>query len=130
MAFSLEARVPLLDHRLVEYGLSLPDHLKVHRGWSKFAIRQAMGDLLPEKVRQRKSKLGFAAPDRTWLSQDLRARVAEFIQGDLRCANYIDPVVLRAWYHSEECSKANTESYLGLFRILSLEMWMRVFKIS
>ncbi len=42
MAFSLEARVPLLDHHVVELGLSLPDHLKVNNGWSKFAVRQAM----------------------------------------------------------------------------------------
>src|SRR5207237_8771533 len=62
MAFSIEARVPLLDHRLVEYGVSLPDHLKVHDGWSKFAVREAMRGMIPEKVRLRKSKLGFAAP--------------------------------------------------------------------
>ena len=43
MAFSLEARVPLLDHRLVQFGVSLPDHLKVNRGWSKFALRHAIG---------------------------------------------------------------------------------------
>jgi asparagine synthase (glutamine-hydrolysing) len=61
MAFSVEARVPLLDHRLVEYGLALPDHLKVQRGWSKFAFREAVQGLMPESVRLRKSKLGFAA---------------------------------------------------------------------
>src|SRR5258708_13864910 len=61
MAFSLEARVPLLDHPLVEDGISLPDHLKVHRGWSKYADRESIRALLPTFVRQRTSKLGFAA---------------------------------------------------------------------
>src|SRR5438876_7298893 len=41
MAFSLEARVPLLDHHVVEYGVSLPDDLKIRNGWSKFAVRRA-----------------------------------------------------------------------------------------
>src|SRR5262249_17269553 len=75
MAVSLEARVPLLDHKLVEYGLSLPDHLKLNNGWSKFAVRQAVCGLMPELVRLRKSKLGFAAPDRMWLARDLRPQV-------------------------------------------------------
>ena len=130
MAFSLEARVPLLDHKLVEYGVSLPDHLKVHNGWSKYAVRQSMRGLLPETVRLRKSKLGFAAPDHAWPSRELRRQVTELIEDDLRCSKYVDPVRLRRWYHSPQANTANTESYLGLFRILSLEMWMRAFSIS
>src|SRR2546422_6828798 len=48
MAFSLEARVPLLDHHVVEYGFSLPDDLKIRKGWSKFAIRRAMQGIVPD----------------------------------------------------------------------------------
>jgi asparagine synthase (glutamine-hydrolysing) len=130
MAFSIEARVPLLDHRLVEYGVALPDHLKVQNGWNKFAIRQAMNGLIPDTVRLRQRKLSFPAPDRFWLSRDLRAHVNELIQDNLRCQKYINLSALRRWYGSKESYKANTESYLGLFRLLSLEMWMRAFSIS
>jgi asparagine synthase (glutamine-hydrolysing) len=130
MAFSLEARVPLLDHNVVEYGLSLPDRLKVRDGWSKVAVRNAMEGLVPEHVRWRKTKLGFAAPDRHWLTKDLRPQVSELISEDLRASRYIDPVALRRWYHSPEAGRANEESYLGLFRVLSVEMWMRAFDVS
>jgi asparagine synthase (glutamine-hydrolysing) len=130
MAFSLEARVPLLDHKLVEYGLSLPDHLKVNNGWSKYAIREAMRGVIPDNIRLRKTKLGFAAPDRIWLSKSLRSHVSELIATDLRCGRYVDVKALRNWYGSPESADANTESYLGLFRILSLEMWMRAFNLN
>ncbi|QRM27236.1 asparagine synthase (glutamine-hydrolyzing) [Microvirga sp. VF16] len=130
MAFSIEARVPLLDRQLVEHGISLPDNLKVRDGWSKFAIRKAMQGLMPEPVRLRKSKLGFAAPDRIWLSRDLRPQVGELIESNLRCQKYIDPSALRQWYKSAKAERANTESYLGLFRVMSLETWMRVFNVS
>jgi asparagine synthase (glutamine-hydrolysing) len=130
MAFSIEARVPLLDHKLVEYGVALPDHLKVNNGWNKFAIRQAMAGLVPDSVRLRQKKLSFPAPDRFWLSRDLRTHVGELIQSDLRCRKYINLATLRRWYNSKESYAANTESYLGLFRLLSLEMWMRAFSIS
>jgi asparagine synthase (glutamine-hydrolysing) len=130
MAFSLEARVPLLDHTIVDLGLSLPDHLKIHAGWSKFAIRQATIGVVPDFVRLRKTKLGFAAPDRQWLSRDLRAPLTEMLHADLRCRRYIDVSELRRWYASPDAAQANTESYLGFFRILSLEMWMRAFSVS
>lgn len=130
MAFSLEARVPLLDHKLVEYGVSLPDDLKVHNGWSKYAVRQAMRGVMPESVRLRKSKLGFAAPDQAWPASELRGQVTELIEDNLRCRKYIDPAGLRRWFNSARASTANTESYLGLFRIISLEMWMRAFNLN
>lgn len=130
MAFSIEARVPLLDHHLVEYGVSLPDGLKIHDGWSKFAVREAMRGLMPERVRLRKTKLGFAAPDRCWLLHDLRRQTGELLAGRLRCEAFIDSARLRRWYRSPEAAHANTESYLGLFRILSLEMWMRTYGLT
>ena len=130
MAFSLEARVPLLDHRLVDYGISLPDHLKVHNGWSKFAIREAMRGVLPDVVRQRTSKLGFAAPDRRWLAHDLRPQVTALIEDSLRSERYVDAVALRRWYRSPDAAQAPEETYLGLFRVLALEMWMRAFDLQ
>jgi asparagine synthase (glutamine-hydrolysing) len=129
MAFSLEARVPLLDHRIVELGVSLPDHLKVNRGWSKFAVRQAMAGLLPDRVRWRKSKLGFAAPDRAWLVDDLRESITHLLGEEMRCGRFVDVNALRQWYGHRQSRHGNTESFLGLFRILSLEMWMRAFSV-
>ena len=130
MAFSLEARVPLLDHRVVEFGVSLPDRLKIHNGWSKLAVRRAMDGLMPDALRWRKTKLGFAAPDRRWLAHELRPQVTELLADSLRCERYVDRSELRRWYGSAEAAGANTEAYLGLFRVLALEMWMRAFTVS
>ena len=129
MAFSLEARVPLLDHRIVEMGISLPDHLKVRRGWSKYAIREAVRPELPALIQNRTSKLGFAAPDRTWLTTELRPQVTALIEDRMRVERFVDVGALRAWYRSPQAYRANTEAYLGLFRVLSLEMWMRAFDV-
>jgi len=130
MAFSLEARVPLLDHRVVEMGISLPDHLKVRRGWSKYAIREAARPELPALIQNRTSKLGFAAPDRTWLTTELRPQVTALIEDRMRVERFVDVAALRRWYRSPQAEKANTEAYLGLFRVLSLEMWMRAFDLA
>jgi asparagine synthase (glutamine-hydrolysing) len=130
MAFSIEARVPLLDHRLVEYGLSLPDHQKIQNGFSKFAVREATRGLMPESVRLRRTKLGFAGADQRWLDGDLRPQVTELIESGLRCERFVDPAPLRQWYRSPESHQANVEAYGSLFRVLALEMWMRAFNVS
>ena len=113
MAFSLEARVPLLDHNVVQYGVSLPDHLKVRHGYSKYAMRQAMSGLIPEKVRLRRTKLGFAAPDRSWLLNELRCRIGELLHTELRCDRYVAVPELRRWYTSPRAASANAASYRG-----------------
>jgi asparagine synthase (glutamine-hydrolysing) len=129
MAFSIEARVPLLDHKLVEFGLSLPDHQKIQNGFSKAAVREAVRGLMPEAVRLRRTKLGFAGADRRWLSGDLRPQVTELIEDRLRCERFVDPEPLRKWYRSPGASNASAEAYDSLFRVLALEMWMRAFDI-
>jgi asparagine synthase (glutamine-hydrolysing) len=130
MAFSIEARVPLLDHKLVEYGLSLPDHLKIQGGFSKFAVREATRGLMPEAVRLRRTKLGFAGADRRWLDGELRPQVTELIEDNLRCERYVNTGPLRDWYRSPAATGANPEAYGSLFRVLALEMWMRAFDVN
>lgn len=130
MAFSIEARVPLLDHKLVEFGLSLPDHQKIQGGFSKFAVREATRGLMPEGVRLRRTKLGFAGADQRWLNGELRPQVTELIQDRLRCDRFVDPLPLRRWYQSSKAKTANPEAFGSLFRVMALEIWMRAFNVS
>ena len=70
-AFSIENRVPFVDHRLVEYVNGIPSIYKMHKGWSKWLLRIAMRDLLPERILWRKDKLGTPTPIKTWLTHEL-----------------------------------------------------------
>lgn len=67
MAWSIESRVPFLDYRLVEFFAGLPDEMKLQKGVTKVVLRRAMADVLPEAVRDRRDKMGFVTPERTWL---------------------------------------------------------------
>jgi len=71
MANSLEARVPLLDHRLVEMAFSLPADWKVQGSATKWFFKQSMQGILPQAVIQRR-KEGFSIPIKNWLRTDLR----------------------------------------------------------
>ncbi|MFM9008300.1 MAG: asparagine synthetase B family protein, partial [Bacteroidota bacterium] len=73
MAFSIESRVPFLDHRLVEFVFSLKDSCKINRGVTKHVLRQAMKGTLPEPIANRKDKKGFVTPGEVrWLRGPLR----------------------------------------------------------
>ena len=63
MAASVEARVPFLDHRLVEYLFSLPYNLILRNGFSKYCYRMAMTDIIPDEVLWRSDKEGFKMPE-------------------------------------------------------------------
>jgi asparagine synthase (glutamine-hydrolysing) len=66
MACSIESRVPLLDHPLVEFSTRVPDRLKVRRGEGKYILKKAVEDLLPREIIYRR-KMGFPTPLRQWL---------------------------------------------------------------
>jgi asparagine synthase (glutamine-hydrolysing) len=71
MAFSLEARVPLLDHRLVEFAWRTPAHLKMQKGRGKVIMRQVLERFIPKELIER-PKRGFSIPLSKWLKTDLR----------------------------------------------------------
>jgi asparagine synthase (glutamine-hydrolysing) len=73
MAFSIESRVPFLDHRMVEFAFSLPTDFKAHNGVTKYILREALKGVLPEKVYARMDKKGFVSPGEVqWLRGPLR----------------------------------------------------------
>jgi len=79
MAHSVEARVPFLDHRLVEFAFSLPPEWRMRGPWNKFVLREAMRDRIPESVRVRADKFGFPVPVRQWVSNALQGPAREII---------------------------------------------------
>jgi len=84
MAHSVEARVPFLDYRLVEFALGLPEHYKIHRGVTKRVLREAMSGILPELVRTRTDKLGFQTPEEEWMRsspEPFRAALRRAVEG-------------------------------------------------
>jgi asparagine synthase (glutamine-hydrolysing) len=82
MAHSIEARVPFLDHRLVEFALGLPDEFKLHRQTSKRVMRAAMRGIVPDAILARRDKIGFATPEEQWMrahAPRFRAALAESV---------------------------------------------------
>lgn len=68
MRYSIETRLPFLDHELVEIAISADDALKVKDGWSKNILRKAMTPHVPQEITWRKRKIGYAAPEKNWLA--------------------------------------------------------------
>jgi asparagine synthase (glutamine-hydrolysing) len=84
MAHSIEARVPFLDHRLVEFSLALGSDHKIVGADTKRVLRRAMTGILPEKVVTRRDKLGFATPEQEWFRGPLRRQIEDAIETTLR----------------------------------------------
>jgi asparagine synthase (glutamine-hydrolysing) len=89
MAFGVESRVPFVDHVLVEWLATLPADMRLSGGWTKRILREALADLLPERVRKRKSKLGFATPESAWLAGPL----ADWLLDRLQAPRHLGEVV-------------------------------------
>lgn len=73
MAHSVEARVPFLDYRVVEFLLGLPDDHKIAGGITKLVLREAMADVLPPAVAGRTDKMGFVTPEQRWMKNEAGA---------------------------------------------------------
>ncbi len=124
MAFSIESRVPFLDYRLVEFIFSLPTKYKINKGWTKYMLRKAMKEILPERIRCRKDKMGFVTPQDMWLKE---------IEDDLR-EIVINSFSKRGYIRSEEIPTIVDEYYKGnnsigklVWKMFCLELWFRVF---
>jgi asparagine synthase (glutamine-hydrolysing) len=81
MAYSLEARVPLLDHRVVEFAARLPMEFKVRGGETKHLLRTVLYGLVPRKLLDR-PKMGFGIPVNRWLRNELKPLLSEYLGED------------------------------------------------
>ncbi|MEP7236647.1 MAG: asparagine synthase (glutamine-hydrolyzing) [Ferruginibacter sp.] len=77
MAHGREVRLPFLNHELVEFVFSLPSQFKMHDGWTKFLLRNAMDKKLPDEIVWRKAKVGFEPPQKNWMEEPA---LQEYIQ--------------------------------------------------
>lgn len=120
MAVSLEARVPLLDHRLVELSLETPSLMKINARETKIILKEAIRDLLPDSILFR-PKWGFAAPHKTWaLQKGFQKLLEQTISGNLVSDGVLD--------------RRGVENFLGnkellnqyptwVWPIIALEVW-------
>jgi asparagine synthase (glutamine-hydrolysing) len=126
MAHSLEARVPLLDHRLVELAFALPGDALIHRGETKSVLRRALADLLPPAVRERRDKLGFATPERRFLRAELGVLAADvFSSRSFAARGFVEPG--SAVRRLERHRRGEIDAGMELWRALNLELWARRF---
>jgi asparagine synthase (glutamine-hydrolysing) len=125
MAVSLEAREPLLDHRLLEFAATVPTALKLKNGRSKYLLRRVLERRIPQAIIDR-PKHGFEAPIGEWLRGPLAATVNDLLfDGRLRQRGLFDDrAVATLW--EEHRSRARDHRH-RLWSLLMLELWFRQF---
>ncbi|HUW62860.1 MAG TPA: asparagine synthase (glutamine-hydrolyzing) [Candidatus Bathyarchaeia archaeon] len=122
MANSIEARVPLLDHRIVEFAATLPFSLKLDRGVSKRVVKHALQNILPPELLVQR-KRGFAVPIHRWFRGGLRAPFEQAVLAPgSRCTQFIEPAVARMLLDQHLAGRENYGHHL--WALLMLEYWM------
>ena len=128
MAASIEARLPFLDHKLVEFVSSLPDPFRVRGLRTKWILREAGKQLLPASILERK-KVGFRVPVNQWFRNEMRDFVLDHLQsGSSLTRAYFDPQALDRVLADHMNGRQNHEKLL--WSLLNLEIWQRQYARS
>ncbi len=128
MANSLEARSPLLDHKILEFAARLPQRYKIRGRKGKWILRQAFADMLPPENVNR-PKAGFGAPIGTWFREAMRPMVEDLLLSDSSCIRgYLDGAAIERIVRSHLNREAN-HTY-RIWNLIMLEMWHREFSVS
>lgn len=129
MAHSVEARVPFLDHPLVEFSLSLGNEHKIVGGDTKRVLRRAMADVLPQSVLERRDKLGFATPEQDWFRGPLRGLIHDGVEATLkRYPDLMNAVGVRRL--RDDMLTGNRPVDFTLWRIVNLGIWGERFAVN
>jgi asparagine synthase (glutamine-hydrolysing) len=121
MAVSLEARVPLIDHRVVAFAASIPLSMKIRNGQGKWLLRQVLDQYVPRELIER-PKMGFGVPIDTWLRGPLRAWAEELLDARrLQAEGFLYPAPIRQKWQ-EHLSGSRNWQY-PLWTVLQFQAW-------
>ena len=122
MASSIETRVPLLDHKLIEYVWKMPHNLKFRNGQSKWILRQILKKYVPETLTERPKK-GFGIPLHSWLRGPLRDWAENLLdEKKLLKEGYFDAKIVREKWDDFILNKKNWHQ--DLWNILMFQAWL------
>ena len=127
MAFSLEARVPFLDRRLVEFCLGLRPEDRLSKGYTKRVLRDALRDVLPPRVAARRDKKGYPTPFAAWLRGGLTERVRQVLLDPATSRNGVLNVSSIA-RKMDAHQRGERDYSVQIFNWLALELWCRRFQ--
>jgi len=125
MAVSLEARSPLLDHKLIEFVTTIPASLKLRGEDTKHLFKRAVADIVPAEILQR-PKQGFGVPIQQWINNELRERICDTLtETRTQQRGYIAPRYVRLLIEEHRRGRRNHAG--ALWALYMLELWHRRF---
>jgi asparagine synthase (glutamine-hydrolysing) len=125
MAVSLEARAPLLDHKLIEFVARLPASLKMRGLEGKHIFKRAISDFVPAEILQR-PKQGFGVPINQWINDQLRGRIRETLtESSASQRGYVEPRYVNQLLDEHE--RGRRDHSTQLWALFMLELWHRAF---
>lgn len=123
MAHSLEARSPFLDHEVMEFAASLPLRMKLRGANSKYLLKKAFADILPQENLNR-GKMGFGVPIGMWFRGPLKSALKDTLLSDTALSrNYFNPIAISKMVDDHLCSRADYSAQL--WALFMLELWHR-----
>ena len=127
MWFSLETRFPYLDHRFVEYSLSLPADDKIKNGIPKYLFKKSMKKYLPKQIYNRTDKIGYETPEKNWfLNRKFKDLFNDIIiTNNSPLSNYFNMNELTKIINMDELSEQNAQV---LWKAISVGLWSEKFK--
>lgn len=125
MAASLEARVPLLDHKLIDFMGKIPASLKLAGYETKYLLKQAVRDLVPDEILTR-PKQGFGVPVQEWINKQLRGRIRETLTASqVRQRGYLKPSYVELLLDEHE--RGRRDHSMAVWSLFMFELWHREF---
>jgi len=120
MYHSIESRLPFIDYRLVEIALSIENKYKIKDGWTKYILRKSVEDLLPKDIAWRKNKIGFNAPEKTWMS---------FIYEQTKICIVKSDILRKITKNGDLIKKTDHLDLRTRWRLFNIAKWEEVFNV-